>query len=300
MEDIDVTKVAGCDYYIGTPSQTPWGRVFGGQTLAMALKAAAATLTPTVQGVPLIHSLQAYFVVGGNPRKQILFAVDRARDGGSFQTRSVKALQSNQAILLLQASFHSIERGLRYQTDFSSVLKLLDPVRFPSGISDLPKPEKLLQVPGAFSEYGSAECLAIAEGNDWRLVYTRLGEGKCVLNEGEGDEARAENVHTQCSCLVFLSDYGMVQIARQPHRCDAATFDGAPFSMSISLDHAVHFHYAELIDVREWMVFHYFTNVSAGARGIAQLHIFSSKTGALLATVNQEALMRVPRDDARL
>ena len=294
MRAIDVVRVAECDYFVGQPSRTPWGRVFGGQTLAMALKAAAATLTPTARGVvPLIHSLQAYFVVGGDVGKAILFSVDRARDGGSFQTRSVKALQSNQAILLLQASFHIVERGLPYQTKFGSVLKRL-------GIADLPKPETLLHIPGAFSEYGSAERLDIAEGKDWRLLYTRVGEGKCVLNDGAGDAARAENVHTQCALLTFLSDYGMVQIARQPHQCDAATFDGAPFSMSMSLDHGIHFHRPDAIDVRDWMVFYFFSNVSAAARGMAQLHIFSAKTGALLATVSQEALIRVPRDGARL
>jgi len=299
---IGVRQIADCDYFVGTPLRTPWGRVFGGQTLAQALQAACATVTPPSDGSsdpPRVHSLQAYFVLAGSCDAEVLFEVERARDGGSFQTRSVKALQNNQTILLLQASFHRIERGLTFQADFSEVLQRLSPDLFPRGSADLPSPEVLLQrlsrnttrpeIPAAFHAFGGIERIDIAEDVNWKLVYTRV----------EASGVADDEVATHCALLTYLSDYGMVQIARRPHRrAGGKTFDGAPFSMSLSLDHSIHFHRPDKIDVRRWLVFHYFTTVSAAARGVAQLHVFSAATGELLATVVQEALLRVPRDAA--
>src|SRR5947209_5023586 len=100
----------------GLSPQDRWQRVFGGQVIGQALVAA----TRTVEGrTP--HSLHAYFLIGGDPRVPIIYEVDRIRDGKSFTTRRVVAIQHGQAIFTLMVSFHSDEPGLEHQSTMPDV-----------------------------------------------------------------------------------------------------------------------------------------------------------------------------------
>src|SRR5690349_11913979 len=92
-------------------------RVFGGQVAGQALVAAARTVT----GDRAVHSLHAYFLRPGDPTRPILYEVDRIRDGKSFTTRRVVAIQHGQAIFNLQASFHVHEEGLDHQSEMPDV-----------------------------------------------------------------------------------------------------------------------------------------------------------------------------------
>src|SRR5262249_6839341 len=100
----------------GRSPQDRWQRVFGGQVIGQALVAA----TRTVEGrTP--HSLHAYFLIGGDPRVPIIYEVDRIRDGKSFTTRRVVAIQHGQAIFTLMVSFHNDEPGLEHQATMPDV-----------------------------------------------------------------------------------------------------------------------------------------------------------------------------------
>src|SRR2546430_16166963 len=100
----------------GNSPKTRWQRVFGGQVIGQALVAACRT----VEGRPP-HSLHCYFLIGGDPKVPIIYEVDRIRDGKSFTTRRVVAIQHGQAIFTLMVSFHNDEEGLTHQAPMPQV-----------------------------------------------------------------------------------------------------------------------------------------------------------------------------------
>src|SRR5579863_730316 len=109
----------------GRSPQSRWQRVFGGQVIGQALVAACRTVDDVVTRPP--HSLHAYFLLGGDPKVPIIYDVDRIRDGKSFTTRNVKAIQHGRAIFSMSASFHGAEPGLTHQFK----------------MPDVPRPEEL-------------------------------------------------------------------------------------------------------------------------------------------------------------
>src|SRR6187399_1187090 len=101
----------------GRSPKTSWQRVFGGQTIAQALVAAQRTVGPERQ----VHSLHGYFMLGGDPKAPIVYEVDRIRDGGSFTTRRVVAIQHGHAIFNMAASFQAEEPGFSHQATMPAV-----------------------------------------------------------------------------------------------------------------------------------------------------------------------------------
>ena len=101
----------------GAKSTEGWQRVYGGQVLGQALAAAAATVPQD----RMIHSLHGYFILAGDPEHEIVYDVERIRDGGSFTTRRVKAIQHGRAIFTMNASFHKAEEGLEHQSAMPDV-----------------------------------------------------------------------------------------------------------------------------------------------------------------------------------
>src|SRR5579864_3699810 len=105
----------------GRSPQDRWQRVFGGQVIGQALVAACRTVEDVAARPP--HSLHAYFLLGGDPKVPIIYEVDRIRDGRSFTTRRVVAIQHGQAIFSMSASFQTIEHGLSHQFQMPDVPK---------------------------------------------------------------------------------------------------------------------------------------------------------------------------------
>src|ERR1700733_650102 len=105
----------------GRSPQSRWQRVFGGQVIGQALVAACRTLDDVATRPP--HSLHAYFLLGGDPKVPIIYEVDRIRDGKSFTTRNVKAIQHGRAIFSMSVSFHLSEPGLSHQVKMPAVPK---------------------------------------------------------------------------------------------------------------------------------------------------------------------------------
>ena len=94
-----------------------WQRVYGGQVLGQALVAAVRTVPPE----RVAHSLHAYFLLAGDPSVPIIYEVERLRDGGSFTTRRVKAIQHGKAMFAMSVSFHKDEPGLEHQIDYAEI-----------------------------------------------------------------------------------------------------------------------------------------------------------------------------------
>jgi len=281
QQTLALQQIAKCDIFTGSEEaigRTSWGRVFGGQVLAQSLAAAFQTVPEGLD----VHSLHGYFLLAGESGVELLFEVERVRDGRSMCTRVVKALQRNRAIFLMLASFHSPEWGPEFRTPDQELMAVVVSRGYASG--KLPTPDELL-ARGVQPEpctkadnLGDTECLLISNGDHWTLRYMRhkgrLPDGPAGLHE---------------SIFAWITDSGMATVVCKPHQLDHT------FSMLFSLDHCIHFHRPFRAD--QWLLFHSHSTVSSGARGLAHCEVFTLQ-GLLVASVTQEVLARVPRDVA--
>ena len=256
----------GPDTFVTMVARYPWGdRLFGGQVIAQALNAAAATVEPD----RFAHSLHSYFIRPGSTREPVRFEVERLRDGRSFCTRRVVARQSGGAILNLSVSFQGIEDEADAQI-----------ATLPS---DLPAPDD-----PALADYSWGNMI------DRRAVdlpgvdgaTTRLGYW-IRLNADLGDDP----VEHACA-MAFMSDAAPSRSARSPHPdfdneiADRGKFQGA------SLDHSVWFHRRCRADAWHW--FDTRSHGLAGGRGLVTGDVLSVE-GIHVATIAQEVLLRRSR-----
>lgn len=251
-------------------------RVFGGQVAGQALIAAGRTVDTSRP----VHSLHAYFLRPGDPRVPIVYEVDRVRDGRSFATRRVLAIQHGRAIFILNASFHVVEHGPSHQDVMPSVAP-------PDAVPSFG--EQLSKVRDRFS----AEQLRWMERE--RPILTRSLQPPHWLDP----EPRDPEQHTwfrangslphdpllHACVVVYASDLTLLDTAIQAH---AISYDDERYQVA-SLDHAMWFHRPLRAD--EWMLYHQRSPSASGARGLAEGFIYRSD-GQLAVTVIQEGLMR--------
>jgi acyl-CoA thioesterase-2 len=262
-------------------------RTFGGQVAAQALVAAGRTA-----GDRHVHSLHSYFLRPGNPEQPIIYLVDRLRDGGSFTTRRVAAVQSGEAIFSLSASFKDPEESGAHQRNMPSVRP----------------PQESLDLYKAAEEAGETEDRAAAVA---KLVIELRGPDPTSRFAGSQVPADANG---EGEAIGLLDDeiprrrFWMRAFDRLPddplmHVCALAymsdlTLAGTatlhqdippPELMLASLDHAMWFHRPFRAD--EWLLFSIESPTSADGRGIA-LGEYWSEDGRLVASVVQEALIR--------
>jgi acyl-CoA thioesterase-2 len=265
----------------GTSPPTVMQRVFGGQVLGQALVAA----TRTVEGV-LPHSLHAYFLLAGDLKVPIIYEVDRIRDGKSFTTRRVIAIQHGHAIFSMSASFHNDEGGMSHQA------KMPD-VPFPE---DLPseadvKKTVLPTMPEAVRRYYERERpIEMRPVETERYLGKKYDDGKFhVWIKTTGRLPDDPAIH-QC-VLAYASDLTLLDTSMVPH---GRTLFEKEF-MAASLDHAFWIHRPFRAD--DWLLYAQDTPNLSGARGFARGLIFT-KDGTLVASVAQEGMVRVRRKDA--
>ena len=232
-----------------------------GQVIAQALWAAAATIPAVLP----VHSLHAYFILGGRLDEPVRYEVDRVRNGRSFMTRRVVARQSYGAILTLEASFHVDEPGPDVNT-----------VPAPRGV---PGPDEL-------PELGWGWMLAR------RPVPTKQGTGRAMTWVRVDDSVGDDPVRHACA-LAFASDTGTVSAVRALHpKGDVDHQRQAEVFMGASLDHTVWFHRPVRGD--RWLLIDVDCESLTGVRGLTIGHVFDDE-GRHVATVAQEALVRERR-----
>jgi acyl-CoA thioesterase II len=264
FESLMMLDADGVDAFVGRSPSYPWGRVYGGQVVAQALRAAGATVAPD----RFVHSLHAYFIRGGDSDEPIRYAVTRVRDGGSFGLRRVVASQSCGTILELSASF---------QIDESANEADVQETKPPAG---LPAPEALPEVQwGAILERRAIE-LANARAAYWLRVAGM----------------RSQDPLMQACALAYASDDVPTEAANQSHPLRAGLPD-TPTAydthfVGASLDHAIWFHRRGRHD--EWVLHDFEGQGIGGARGLGVGRVFS-RDGVHLATVAQEILIRQRR-----
>lgn len=249
-------------------------RLFGGQILSQALAGAYRT----VDNGTLCHSLHGYFLRPGSWDLPATFTIDRIRDGRSFTTRRILAIQNGEAIFSMDASFQTAEAGLEHQIDMAS----------------LPHPDEVQDDVQWAEENGFADdqwamrirpyetrSVRIRQANDSSLknnpVWIKYRQPVAT------DQSDSQAIHQQL--LAYASDMGMVSSSYLPH---SATTPREKIQMA-SLDHALWFH--KPIDVNNWLVYIKDSSNAAMSRGFNR-GAFYDINGTLVASSLQEGLLR--------
>jgi acyl-CoA thioesterase-2 len=250
-------------------------RVFGGQVLAQALVAAGRTVDVEIP----VHSLHAYFLRPGDPDVPIVFDVDRIRDGRSFTTRRVVAIQRGRAIFNMQTSFHAVEEGPEHS----------DPMPDVPGPEQIePSPRPMWRPPAQFDR--SAVEWRKEQPIEMRFVGTptwaRTEPGRAdqdVWQRTVGTLADDPLLHA--AIIAYASDHMLLSTATLPH---TAGWHQEKF-MTASLDHVMWFHRPCRAD--EWLLYHLHSPAAAAGRGLSYGAIFRGD-GIQCVTLAQEGLLR--------
>jgi acyl-CoA thioesterase II len=266
----------------GRSPQVGWQRVFGGQVIGQALVAACRTVEEVAERPP--HSLHAYFLLAGDPKVPIIYEVDRIRDGRSFATRRVVAIQHGHAIFTMAVSFHVAEPGLDHQAEMPDVP---GPEQLPS---DAEIRERVLpMMPDPVRRYYERERpIELRPVEFERYLGTKFPDGRFnVWIRTTGPLPDAAAIH-QC-VLAYASDMMLLDAALIPH--GRTVFEKT--IMAASLDHALWFHRPFRAD--DWLLYAQDSPNASGARGFSRGLIFA-RDGTLVASVAQEGLIRQRRD----
>ena len=259
----------------GLSPQVGWQRVFGGQVIGQALVAANRTVNGR-----LTHSLHAYFLRAGDPSVPIIYNVDRIRDGGSFTTRRVVAVQHGQAIFSMAASFHKEETGLEHQIKMPEVPP---PESLPSE-AEL-KACLIDRVPPQVKAYWERERPIEIRPVDLSRYLTpgNHAPSQQVWLRATGELPNDQSLH-QC-VLAYASDFTLLDTALIAH--GRFVFD--PKLILASLDHALWFHRKLRAD--EWLLYAQDSPISGGGRAFCRGMLFT-RDGKLVASTAQEGLLR--------
>jgi acyl-CoA thioesterase-2 len=252
-------------------------RVFGGQVAGQALVAAGRTVT---QGT--VHSLHAYFLRPGDPTVPIVYEVDRIRDGRSFTTRRVVAIQHGQAIFNLSASFHVDEPGPEHQRPMPDVP---DPDSLP------PFAERMAPYRDRLGPwYDRPRPIDIRHVGQNPLERTPARRPDDTTPTGQvwlrADGQLADDPLLHACVVAYASDLTLLDTTLAPH---GLSIWSAPGIMLASLDHAMWFHRPFRAD--EWLLYDQDSPVACGARGFARGSIYT-RSGQLAVSVVQEGLVR--------
>lgn len=265
------------DRFCGQSLNLGWGYLFGGQIVAQAL--AVAELT--VQEDRTAHSLHGYFLRPGDDRKPVTYQLQRVRDGKSFATRRVDAIQDGRAIFTMTASFQCEEDAFEHQD-------LKPPA---------PGPEELLsqaeiarkcmdRMPDAASDQLSFEhAIEIRPVDPFDILNPVAMPPNCrVWYRTLGALPDRPSLHRHL--LAFVSDLHLLSAAMRPH----ALIWNTPGLHTASLDHSIWFHRPFRLD--EWLLYAIDSPSASGARGFTRGQFFT-QDGRLVASTTQEALMRL-------
>lgn len=260
----------------GPRASIGWQRVYGGQVLGQALSAASQT----VEEERAVHSLHGYFLLAGDPNHEIIYDVERTRDGGSFTTRRVKAIQHGQPIFTMSASFQKHEEGFEHQDAMPDV-PLPD---------QLPTAAELMQalaseLPDNLKTYWQRE-----NPIEMRIIDATRYTSRQARPASQAVWMRANGTVPpdpvlQTALLAYESDFTLLDTALIQH--GKMLFDKDV--QLASLDHAMWFHRPFRAD--EWLLYVQESPSASGARGFCRGRIFD-QTGRLVASTVQEGLMR--------
>lgn len=262
---LDIEKIED-NLFRGIHPSLKTGRLYGGQIMAQGLIAAGRTVDS--DRVP--HSLHGYFMRPGDAKIPVVFSVDRIRDGRSFTTRRIAAIQHGKAIFSMDVSFQVLEAGLQHQIEMPDI-----PCPTDDSISDALKNDRFITYHMEYKE---------------RVQEIATEPYQHSWFRANGDIASDDRL-LHAALLTYQSDDLLLSTSRLPHR---GKFDRKDMQAA-SLDHAMWFHTPARAD--QWILYALDAPQSSAARGFNRGMMFS-KDGTLIATTMQESLMRlhVPAD----
>jgi acyl-CoA thioesterase-2 len=251
--------------------------LFGGQVMGQSLSAAMQTLP---EGDWQAHSFHVYFMLAGTVTDHLEFEVDRLRDGRSFATRQVKAMQNGRAILTMICSFQHPEAGLEHQAQMPDIkgpegihsqLELARMFRdyFPEKVRDIYTADKPIEI----RVLDPVNIFAPTKKEPVKYLWMRA------------DGTLPDDYDTQATLLAYASDFNLLPTSLHPH---AKSYGQKDMQMA-SLDHSVWFHRPFRMD--EWLLYAIDSPNAGGGRGFCRGQIFNQK-GELVASVAQEGLIR--------
>jgi len=262
---------AGPDRFHGYSRSIGSVNLFGGQVLGQSLHAAAMT----VEG-RRPHSMHALFILPGNYNLPVDYEVERVRDGGSFSTRRVVAFQEGKRIFVMSASFQAEEEGLSHQVDMPVHIP---PEELPSSLGLWKQRieqagRKYFAAPVDFRADHKGDIFGGHVGTPFKQVWTK------------SPIALPDDRLTHESLFAYVSDYGLLWTALQPH----GVFLGDPRLQIASLDHVIWFHRPFRMD--DWLLFAMESPNASGGRGLCHAKVYD-RNGVLVASVAQEGLIRL-------
>jgi len=269
LEQLEVNLFRGV-----SPPQSPT-RVFGGQVAGQALVAAGRTVPADRE----VHSLHAYFIRPGDPRVPIVYESERVRDGRSFTTRRVMAIQHGEAIFSLSASFQQPQDGLEHSE--------------PPAVG-VPSPDSLPSIGERIAAGGEAGWLdriprpidmRFVDEPVWSSAHKASDDPVRVWMRADGTLSDDKLLHV--CMLTYASDLTLLGSVVARHDMGSTEVQMA------SLDHAMWFHRPFRAD--EWLLYTCYSPTASGSRGLAT-GTFTTEDGALIATTVQEGLVRLARE----
>ena len=275
LELLELEKIEE-NIFRGQSQDMGFGNIFGGQVLGQSLSAASRTV-PAERGA---HSLHAYFLRPGDPKMPIVYDVDCIRDGKSFTTRRVVAIQKGRPIFSMSASFQINEPGFEHQADMPDVAG-------PDGIiSELERATAVKdRIPAVIRD--KIICEKPIEIRPVNPVDPFKPEKMPPIRHVwfKATHKMPDDLMIHKYMLAYASDFGLVATSMYPH---AHTF-WEPSMQVASLDHSMWFHRDFRMD--EWLLYAMNSDSASHARGISRGNIFTKK-GKLVASVVQEGLIR--------
>jgi len=251
-------------------------RIFGGQVAGQALVAAGRTVEKGST-----HSLHAYFLRPGDPTTPIIYEVDRIRDGRTFTTRRVSAIQHGKAIFHLSASFQPDEPGPEHQMPMPEAPDPETVPNFEERIAKIPTDKLPEDVRAWIRRERPIEVRSVGAGSPFD--HTKRPPAQLTWIRARGRLPDSLLLH-QC-IVAYASDLTLLDTATLPH---AIAWNDPSYVMA-SLDHAMWFHRPFRAD--DWLLYAQESPAAHGARGFATGHLFA-RDGALVVSVAQEGLIR--------
>lgn len=273
LERLEVNLFRGQSQDLG------WGTVFGGQVLGQALSAA----TQTVPTDRFAHSLHGYFLRPGRVESPVIYEVDRIRDGRSFTTRRVLAIQNGEAIFSLSASFQVVEPGYDHQATMPEVAPpeqlASEQALMAQILHRIPKP--------LYEQVTSDRPIEVrpVDPQDFLTDAPRAPQ-RAVWFKARGQLPDQPSLHQ--SLLAYASDFHFLTTSLQPHGLSWLH----PHLHLASVDHVLWFHRPFRMD--EWLLHVVDSPSASGARGFVRGQFFN-RAGQLIASTAQEGLIRDPK-----
>lgn len=252
-------------------------RVFGGQVLGQALRAASYTTDRPA------HSLHAYFLFGGDVNAPIIYEVDRIREGKSFVSRQVRAIQHGRTIFMCMVSFAAPEEGLNYQIsepEYPAPEQLKNEAELVQSIVEfIPK-----NVRASFTRDRHVEIRPVNPSNPFQPQPETPSYAHYIRTHSP-IAAEQDEIALHQAIAAFYSDFTLMTTALRPHGLSYLS----PSLQCASIDHAMYFHKPFRVD--DWMLYDMEATISNSSRGLNFGRMWQN--GELVCSTTQEGLIRL-------